>query len=144
MATGKKNKLHQPPVELRRAEKMDPRRRRKARNYHARYRYDFQGYSPNLRRDSNAINRRTFPIPATPPPSPRFLALVREAILNGGVLDLVYRDRLGAKTKRRIHPKAWVGDDRLTAYCELREADRDFLVHRFADRRPVSSIKPTA
>ena len=36
----------------------------------------------------------------------------------------------GDSTSRTIRPREWVDEDRFTAFCELRNAERDFRVSR--------------
>ncbi|MBP6603847.1 MAG: hypothetical protein KA250_18675 [Verrucomicrobiales bacterium] len=72
--------------------------------------------------------------PDSRPLSPAYLSRVTAAIRDHLRLLLVYEDAQGRVTERHIVPMHWVvPGDRFTAHCELREADRDFRVHRFLD-----------
>ncbi|MEM7600181.1 MAG: WYL domain-containing protein [Verrucomicrobiota bacterium] len=72
-------------------------------------------------------------------PSDHHMALVNQAMVEKAVLQLLYEDRDGNRTLRRIHPEAWKTGDRFSAWCELRGDIRDFRVHRFVDCR-LSSL----
>ena len=62
---------------------------------------------------------------------------VAAAIESGDTLQIQYLDGAGAATARTIRPKTWVDGDRFTAFCELRNAERDFRVSRIKSCRVV-------
>jgi DNA polymerase III epsilon subunit family exonuclease len=58
---------------------------------------------------------------------------LQTAIENGDCLEVVYEDRSGSRTRRRIQPQGLYvayGNLYLTAYCHLREANRNFKLER--------------
>lgn len=70
------------------------------------------------------------------PPAPAWLATLREACWEERAVDLAYRDRDGAETRRRVLPLSVVFLDRslmLLAWCCLREDFRRFHVAEMSD-----------
>lgn len=59
-----------------------------------------------------------------------FKETVKAAMESGDSLQLSYSDYYGKVTTRTIRPRVWVDEDRFTAYCDLRQAERDFLISR--------------
>lgn len=65
---------------------------------------------------------------------------LKDAIEKGECLEVVYEDRSGARTTRRIDPQGLYvayGNLYLTAYCHLREANRNFKLERIHAFRTV-------
>lgn len=60
--------------------------------------------------------------------SPR--ELIEAAMVSGDSVEVSYTDYNGNTTARSIRPRAWVDTDRFTAFCDLRNAERDFRVSR--------------
>lgn len=58
--------------------------------------------------------------------------LVEAAMESGDSLQISYTDFNGNATTRCIRPRVWVDGDRFTAFCDLRNAERDFRVSRIA------------
>lgn len=90
---------------------------------------------PPLRQtlDANALHAWGF---AAPSASAIDLALVRRAIRDEEKLDLAYRDELGRATERIIRPIAliyYAETANIVAWCELREAIRNFRSDRIED-----------
>jgi predicted DNA-binding transcriptional regulator YafY len=54
---------------------------------------------------------------------------------SAGSVDIEYIDYSGNCTIRTVHPMLWVDSDRFTAFCELRQAERDFRVSRIVSCR---------
>ena len=70
------------------------------------------------------------------PPAPAWLATLREACWEERAVDLAYRDRDGAETRRRVLPLSVVFLDRslmLLAWCCLRQDFRRFHVAEMSD-----------
>lgn len=63
--------------------------------------------------------------------------LITAAIEDGGTIEILYSDFNGNQTQRIIRPRAWVDGDRFTAFCELRNAERDFRISRMSSCRPL-------
>lgn len=58
---------------------------------------------------------------------------LREAVERGKVLEVIYEDRAGQRTRRRIEPQGLYvayGNLYITAYCHLRQANRNFKLER--------------
>lgn len=58
---------------------------------------------------------------------------LKEAIEKGEFMEVVYEDRSGKRTRRMIHPQGLYvayGNLYLTAYCHLRDANRNFKLER--------------
>lgn len=55
---------------------------------------------------------------------------VGAAIEDGATVEINYTDFNGNGSRRVIRPRVWVDGDRFTAFCELRQAERDFRVSR--------------
>jgi hypothetical protein len=68
--------------------------------------------------------------PAAAPSIPEMVALVDAAMQSGDSLEIDYMDSNGDSTTRCIRPRTWVNEDRFTAYCDFRNAERDFRVSR--------------
>ncbi|RWA63950.1 YafY family protein [Mesorhizobium sp.] len=90
---------------------------------------------PPLRQtlDANALHAWGF---AAPSASAVDLALVRRAIRDEEKLDLAYRDEAGRDTKRVIRPIAliyYAETANIVAWCELRQAIRNFRSDRIED-----------
>ncbi|NLR95397.1 YafY family transcriptional regulator [Rhizobium sp. P38BS-XIX] len=90
---------------------------------------------PPLRQtlDANALHAWGF---AAPSASAIDLALIRRAIREEEKLDLAYRDELGRATERTIRPIAliyYAETANIVAWCELREAIRNFRSDRIED-----------
>jgi len=58
--------------------------------------------------------------------------LVDAAMQSGDSLQIDYMDLKGKSTTRCIRPRTWVDEDRFTAYCDYRNAERDFRVSRIS------------
>lgn len=83
--------------------------------------------------DANALHAWGF---AAPSASAIDLALVRRAIRDEEKLDLTYRDELGRATERIIRPIAliyYAESANIVAWCELRQAIRNFRSDRIED-----------
>ncbi len=80
------------------------------------------------------------------PPAPAHLALVREAAWDERALDIVYTDRDGKDTARRIYPLSVVFLDRslvCLAFCTLRQDFRRFHLQAMAQVQPTTeSFRP--
>ncbi len=66
---------------------------------------------------------------------------LREAVEQGDCLEVVYEDRSGKCTRRTIQPQGLYvayGNLYITAYCHLREANRNFKLERIHAFRVVS------
>jgi hypothetical protein len=64
---------------------------------------------------------------------PTGYAPLREAVERGKVLEVVYEDRSGRRTRRKIEPQGLYvayGNLYITAYCHLRQANRNFKLER--------------
>jgi len=55
---------------------------------------------------------------------------IETAMASGGSVTIAYTDFKGDTTTRTIGPTVWVNGDQFTAFCELRNAERNFLVSR--------------
>jgi len=58
---------------------------------------------------------------------------LKDAVEQGKCLDVIYEDRSGKRTRRRIDPQGLYvayGNLYVTAYCHLREANRNFKLER--------------
>lgn len=55
---------------------------------------------------------------------------VDSAMLNGERLEITYRFLAGAVEKRVVRPTQWQGGLHFLAFCELRQAERTFNIHR--------------
>ncbi len=67
---------------------------------------------------------------------------LKEAVERGHHLEVVYEDRSGTLTQRKIHPQGLYvayGNLYLTAYCYLREASRNFKLERIHAFRTVEN-----
>ena len=94
---------------------------------------------PPLRQtlDANALHAWGF---AAPSASAIDLSLVRRAIRDEEKLDLAYRDELGRATERIIRPIALIyysETANIVAWCELRQAIRNFRSDRIEDCQPT-------
>ncbi|MFJ6322570.1 MULTISPECIES: helix-turn-helix transcriptional regulator [unclassified Rhizobium] len=94
---------------------------------------------PPLRQtlDANALHAWGF---AAPSASATDLALVRRAIRDEEKLELAYRDELGRATERIIRPIAliyYAEAANIVAWCELRQAIRNFRSDRIDDCQPT-------
>ena len=94
---------------------------------------------PPLRQtlDANALHAWGF---AAPSASAIDLSLVRRAIRDEEKLDLAYRDELGRATERIIRPIALIYSPQtanIVAWCELRQAIRNFRSDRIEDCQPT-------
>lgn len=69
--------------------------------------------------------------------SPLAHGLIKAAIEDGATLEITYTDFNGNATTRIIRPRAWVDGDRFTAFCELRQAERDFRITRISSCKPL-------
>ncbi len=92
---------------------------------------------PPLRQalDANALHAWGF---AAPSAAAIDLALVRRAIRDEEKLDIAYRDELGRATERIIRPIAliyYAETANIVAWCELRQAIRNFRSDRIKDCR---------
>lgn len=58
--------------------------------------------------------------------------MVEAAMDSGDSLEIKYTDLSGNTTNRHIRPRNWVDNDRFTAFCDLRQAERDFRVSRIS------------
>ena len=117
--------------------------------------------TPNLRQAAKRVNqkiaaamtpalRRTFDANAlyawgTTQPDPQGidLALVRRAIRDEQKLAIAYRDESGRATERTIRPFALIYYSEaanIVAWCELRQALRNFRVGRVTDSRLVDDF----
>ena len=95
--------------------------------------------APPLRQtlDANALHAWGF---AAPSASAIDLSLVRRAIRDEEKLDLAYRDELGRATERIIRPIALIyysETANIVAWCELRQAIRNFRSDRIEDCQPA-------
>ncbi|MGN6777124.1 helix-turn-helix transcriptional regulator [Rhizobium sp.] len=94
---------------------------------------------PPLRQtlDANALHAWGF---AAPSAAAIDLSLVRRAIRDEEKLDLAYRDELGRPTERIIRPIALIyysETANIVAWCELRQAIRNFRSDRIEDCQPT-------
>jgi predicted DNA-binding transcriptional regulator YafY len=94
---------------------------------------------PPLRQtlDANALHAWGFSAPSA---SAVDLALVRRAIRDEEKLSLSYRDEAGRATERIIRPVAliyYAETANIVAWCELRQAIRNFRSDRIEDCRPA-------
>ncbi len=94
---------------------------------------------PPLRQtlDANALHAWGF---AAPSASAVDLALVRRAIRDEEKLSLSYRDEAGRATERTVRPIAliyYAETANIVAWCELRQAIRNFRSDRIEDCRPT-------
>jgi len=94
---------------------------------------------PPLRQtlDANALHAWGF---AAPSASAIDLSLVRRAIRDEEKLELAYRDELGRATERVIRPIAliyYAETANIVAWCELRQAIRNFRSDRIEDCQPA-------
>lgn len=94
---------------------------------------------PPLRQifDANALHAWGF---AAPSASAIDLSLVRRAIRDEEKLDLAYRDEYGRATERMIRPIAliyYAETANIVAWCELRQAIRNFRSDRIEDCQPT-------
>jgi hypothetical protein len=67
--------------------------------------------------------------------SPR--VLIEAAMESGDSVEVSYSDYNGNTTTRTIRPRVWIDTDRFTAFCDLRNAERDFRVSRITSCRNV-------
>lgn len=63
--------------------------------------------------------------------------LVDAAMESGDSLEIDYMDFNGNSTTRCIRPRTWVDEDRFTAYCDFRNAERDFRVSRISSCKAI-------
>lgn len=94
---------------------------------------------PPLRQtlDANALHAWGF---AAPSAGAIDLALVRRAIRDEEKLELSYRDELGRASERLIRPIAliyYAETANIVAWCELRQAIRNFRSDRIEDCQPT-------
>ena len=80
------------------------------------------------------------------PAAPANLALIRQACWDEMALDIAYRDKTGAVTKRQVLPLSVVFLDRtlmLLGWCCLRQDFRRFHLHQIEDLAPTkTSFRP--
>ncbi len=65
---------------------------------------------------------------------------LKEAVERGDCLEVIYEDRSGKRTKRKIIPQGLYvayGNLYVTAYCHLRKANRNFKLERIHAFRPL-------
>jgi DNA polymerase-3 subunit alpha (Gram-positive type) len=70
-------------------------------------------------------------------------APLKDAVEKGESLEVVYEDRSGRRTRRMIQPQGLYvayGNLYLTAYCHLREANRNFKLERIHAFRIVNHV----
>jgi ATP-dependent DNA helicase PIF1 len=76
----------------------------------------------------------------TPPMSQLALTtrgMIEAAMESGDSIEISYTDFNGNTTTRCIRPRVWVDGDRFTAFCDMRQAERDFRVSRISSCRGV-------
>ena len=68
---------------------------------------------------------------------------LKEAVENGDPMEVVYEDRSGKRTRRMIRPQGLYvayGNLYLTAYCHLRDANRNFKLERIHAFRIIEDM----
>jgi len=78
------------------------------------------------------------PTDAGPPSPDNIRELIAAAMSSGDSVTIGYTAADGNSTTRTIRPRGWVHGDRFTAFCELRSAERDFLVSRITKCVPLA------
>ena len=54
--------------------------------------------------------------------------LINQALAEGHLLYITYRDREGSETKRTIRPLEWVEDYKIRAFCFMKQDERHFVL----------------
>lgn len=72
---------------------------------------------------------------STSPQTDAFREIIAKAMESAETVYIEYTDYNGNSTSRTIRPRVWVDNDRFTAFCDLRQAERDFKVSRITSCR---------